>query len=73
MKKKNLKTLKLSKKTISAFSSHLLMGGTDHDTKFLSCLQETEDNCPPKPPETLTYCGWDCLGQGSQHINCQNQ
>ncbi|EDP96011.1 hypothetical protein U8527_13970 [Kordia algicida OT-1] len=48
MKKKNLKSLKLTKKTISHF--HELAGGKDQ-SGGLSCLP------PPPPPPTRPYLG----------------
>ena len=63
MRKKNLKSLNLNKKSVSILNS--VNGGISKsatNTEVLSCLKPTEEkNCKPIR-YTLTYCGIDCVG-----------
>ncbi len=82
MRKKNLTSLSLNKRSISNLLPKTIGGqvGIDADgsmancSEVMSCYRPTEIDCPPPPPASYTYCvpnNGPCLGQGSLHRNCQ--
>ncbi|WP_156168483.1 hypothetical protein [Kordia zhangzhouensis] len=70
MKKKNLKTLRLNKKSISNLEKTAVKGG--YESEQGSCYWQ---DCPSNDPDFMSdcYCPYPGGGGGTNTNNCQTQ